>query len=103
MKLKYKKTEKAFNQSFSVQRQIKPHLDANWHFHEEYELIYIIKGSGIRIVCDNISDFRPGQLVLIGPWMPHLWKNEGSEDEHVNAVIIKFNKQFHGQDFFFHT
>lgn len=100
MKLKYKKEEKAFNQSFFALHQIKPHLDANWHFHEEYELIYIIKGSGIRIVGDNISDFSPLELVLVGSCVPHLWKNDECYDKDVNAIIIKFNRLFNGQDIF---
>jgi AraC-like DNA-binding protein len=102
VKLKYKKTEKGHNHSVSVRRELEPYLDSNWHFHEEFELIYTIKGNGIRIVGDNISNFRPKQLVLIGPWMPHVWKNADaiSEENSVNSIIIKFTREFNGQDFF---
>ena len=65
MKLRYKSAEKDSNQSFYLKRQNDPVLDSNWHYHEEFELIYIIRGEGIRIVGDNLSNFGPGQLVLV--------------------------------------
>ncbi len=49
MKLKYLHSGKTFNNSFSVVRHFKPHLESDRHIHDEYELIYIAKGTGIRI------------------------------------------------------
>ena len=102
MKLKYKQTEKEYDHSVSVRRESEPCLDSNWHFHEEYELIFTIEGTGIRILGDSISNFRPMQLVLIGPWMPHVFKNYESNlnNKGVNSIIIKFTRTFNGQDFF---
>ena len=74
MKLLYKKAEIEPVNSFYVKRVKEPVLDINWHFHEEYEIIYIIKGNGVRLVGDNISNFQSGELVLVGPNMPHLWR-----------------------------
>jgi AraC-like DNA-binding protein len=102
MKLKYKHTEKGFGNSFFVTRQKNPHLESNWHFHEEFELIYIVKGTGIGIVGDNISNFRPPKLVLSGQWLPHVWKNDElyMEDDSVDVIIFKFTRLFNGQDIF---
>ena len=102
MKLEYKKNEKQINQSFSAVRQLSPHLESNWHFHEEYELIFIRKGTGIRIVGDNLENFRPLKLVLCGPWLPHVWKNDDTfgEEGSVDVVIIKFNQLINGLDLF---
>jgi AraC-like DNA-binding protein len=102
MKLKYKHTEKELNQSFYVARQTEPHLESNWHFHEDFELIYISKGTGIGIVGDNISNFRPPMLVLSGQWLPHVWKNDESHDSggSVNVIILKFTRLFNNQDIF---
>jgi AraC-like DNA-binding protein len=102
MKLKYKTEDKDLTQSFYVRRENVPYLEGNWHYHEEYELIYIIQGEGIRIVGDNMSHFIHPQLALVGPWLPHLWKNEKeSLYEHgVDIIVIKFNQLFQGQDIF---
>jgi len=102
VKLKYKAIDKLKNQSILVERMDEPNLDGNWHFHEEFELIYNIKGEGIRVVGDNLSNFKETELVLVGSSLPHLWKNEeGQGDlEPVDVVIVKFGCQFSGQDIF---
>lgn len=102
MKLKYKSADKDYNESFYLKREQKPYYDGNWHYHEEYELIYILKGEGVRIVGDNLSNFRPIQLVLVGPWLPHLWKNVESDtrDETVDIIVIKFTSLIGGQGIF---
>jgi AraC-like DNA-binding protein len=99
MKLLYKKAEIEPVNSFYVKRVKEPVLDINWHFHEEYEIIYIIKGNGVRLVGDNISNFQSGELVLVGPNMPHLWRT--TEDvSSVDRIIIKFEKSPNGIDLF---
>ena len=102
MKLKYKHTEKELDHSFYVARQKEPHLESNWHFHEEFELIYISKGTGIGIVGDNISNFRPPKLVLTGQWLPHVWKNDESHEGEgsVDVVILKFTRLLNNQEIF---
>ncbi len=102
MKLNYKQSEKEYNHSVSVSRETEPCFDSDTHFHEEYELLYTIQGSGIRFVGDRISDFGPGQLLLVGPWMPHLWKHNGADghNKDVNSISIRFTRTFNGQDFF---
>jgi len=44
-----------------------------WHHHEEYELHLITKTSGKLFVGDYIGEFKPGNLVLTGPHLPHNW------------------------------
>ncbi len=50
-------------------------FDCPWHVHPEYELILVIQGQGYRIVGDNISRLAAGDLVLVGPGLPHIWQN----------------------------
>ena len=102
MKLNYKSIDKQITRSFHTNRQTDPYLGSNWHFHEEYELIYHLKGKGIRIVGDDISGFAPPQLALVGSKLPHLWKNDihQARDQKVDTVIIQFNRLFAGQDIF---
>ncbi|MFY0651631.1 MAG: helix-turn-helix domain-containing protein [Cyclobacteriaceae bacterium] len=91
MELLYKKEENAPSGSFFVNRVQEPVLDINWHFHEEFEIIYIIKGRGIRLVGDNLSSFRSGELVLVGPNIPHLWRTTKNLSA-VDRIIIKFDE-----------
>lgn len=70
-----------------------PYLEFYWHHHPEYELTYKINVSGKRIVGDSYEQFKPGDLVLIGPDLPHTWvtdkkiKNKQSCD----FVVIQFS------------
>lgn len=50
------------------------HIDkSHWHYHQEFELSFITEGSGKRIVGDSIESFYPGDLIFIGPRIPHVW------------------------------
>lgn len=63
-----------------------------WHFHEEMELLYIRKGTGKRIVGNHISTYENGELVLMGPNLPH----SGFTDINTNhemQTIVHFNKE----------
>jgi len=44
-----------------------------WHAHEEYELHLIISTRGKAFVGDFIGDFKPGDLFMTGPNLPHNW------------------------------
>jgi AraC-like DNA-binding protein len=61
-----------------------------WHYHPEYELTMILKGSGKRMVGDSLEYFVPGDLVLLGPGLPHTWVSE----EPSAAVVIQFSEAF---------
>jgi len=65
----------------------------HWHYHPAVELTLIQRGSGTRLVADDIDLFSDGDLVLIGPNVPHYWQMRGTSaglaiqwdfpDEHV--------------------
>lgn len=96
MKLKHKPVEKNSMEFIHVKRMNQPYLGYNWHYHEEFELIYFLEGQGIRIVGDHISDFKKGELVLVGAWLPHLWRHDLQEAQEKEAdfIVIKFRKRF---------
>ncbi|MEP6676374.1 MAG: AraC family transcriptional regulator [Ferruginibacter sp.] len=50
-------------------------FSSEFHFHDECQLAYIIKGSGKRIVGDSVDHFEENELMFIGANIPHVWYN----------------------------
>lgn len=100
--LKHNDIEK---QHLSITYNLMPCMDSSWHYHPQYELLYISCSTGIRFVGDSVSPFRAGDLALVGPYLPHLWRNEASYyqnyvQEKVGTVVIQFTKAFIGEEVF---
>lgn len=70
-----------------------------WHFHPEYEIVYVETGSGFRHIGDHISKYEGSDLALIGPNIPHLNFDYGVKAT-VDTVVIQMKEDFLGQDFF---
>jgi len=64
------------NQSFTVSHNKYKNFLKIWHFHEELELVLILKSKGTRFVGDSIERFDENDLVLIGKNLPHMWLND---------------------------
>ncbi|TMU55282.1 AraC family transcriptional regulator [Flagellimonas algicola] len=58
-----------------------------WHFHPEYELVYIEGASATRHVGDSISNFEDSDLVFIGSNIPHLNFDYGVQTEYIKEVL----------------
>lgn len=69
-------------------------FDFFWHYHPEYELTLIVKGKGRRLIGDNHEYFESGDLVLIGPGLPHTWVSDSSMKVKSEAVVIQFSVNF---------
>lgn len=82
-------------------------FDAPWHYHPEYELTLILSSQGIRYVGNSMESFSEGDLVLLGPNLPHCWKNSGDrkhsggmnagERPAARAVVIQWSAQLLGR------
>jgi len=53
-----------------------PHFEPHLHYHPEYQLFAVTDGTGTRFVGDRVQRFAPGDLVLTGPNMPHVWRSD---------------------------
>jgi len=75
-----------------------PHFTYPWHFHSEFEIVYVLKSSGKRFVADSVESFAEGDLILLGSNLPHFWKTETSDEtekeNRVNAIVVQFHKDF---------
>ncbi|CDD49323.1 putative uncharacterized protein [Bacteroides sp. CAG:875] len=69
-----------------------------WHFHSEFEIIYVEKGYGQGMIGDSITHFSDQSLFVLGSNLPHYVENppEYTQQENlrVNGVIIQFEKDF---------
>lgn len=89
-------------QSFLVRYFEEKAFPAPYHYHPELELTHIIKGEGQRYVGTDMSPYTAGDLVMLGPDLPHCWKSENTGREAVNAisVVLQFKQDCFGADFF---
>jgi AraC-like DNA-binding protein len=69
-----------------------------WHYHPEYELVYVEAVAGIRHVGQHISSFMDSDLVLIGPNVPHLNFDYGIETEY-RQIVVQLKENFLGDAF----
>lgn len=89
-------------QSFLLRRFNKTAFDAPYHFHTEYELTTILEGRGKRFIGNHMADYEEGDLILLGPQLPHCWKlDPGHHTPKVgSAIVVQFTNDFMGVDFF---
>ncbi|NHE58878.1 AraC family transcriptional regulator [Cyclobacterium plantarum] len=93
-----------FDKSFIVFKEKGQYFPCPWHYHPEYELVLVLKSQGRRMVGDHIGYFQEGDLVCMGPYLPHVWVNEpnfvnGQAGYEAEAIVIHFQKDFLGEDF----
>lgn len=70
-------------QSFRLLRFTQPAFTNPRHRHGHLELTWIEQGMGMRFVGNDVAPFSCGDLVLVGPHLPHTWL---SAREHVGQV-----------------
>jgi AraC-like DNA-binding protein len=89
------------NSSLAVQDYSSESFLKVWHYHPELELNVIRESTGTAFVGDSIEKFEPGDVVLVGKNLPHLWLNEEiyfEKDSNLltKAHIIHFFEDFAG-------
>lgn len=69
-----------------------------WHQHPEYEIVYIHKGAGKRHIGEHLSHFEEGELMFIGPNVPHLNFGYGADSQH-EEIVVQLKDDFLGHAF----
>lgn len=87
--------------------QIRVQTLQNWkgvpyHFHPEFEFLYVTGGSGRRFVGNDITDFRGPIMVLLGPGLAHGWMMDriaGRSAQRMDALVVTFHLRSLGAAF----
>lgn len=63
--------------------------DFEWqyHYHPEYEIVFVKEGSGTKHVGNHIGRYRDGELILIGSNLPHSGFGLHATDPHEEIVL----------------
>lgn len=85
------------NRSFLCYRVTVAAFELLWHYHPEYELTYILRGKGKRLVGDEYQRFEEGDFVLLPPLLPHTWISDQPGDGPCSAIVIQFPEAFAAQ------
>ena len=89
----------ASNNSYIIREFHSARLAYPFHQHPQYEISYVIKGEGTRIVGDHISRFSSGDLVMVGPDLPHRWLSEHEGPEGTHNIVVQMDAPFMGHGF----
>jgi AraC-like DNA-binding protein len=89
------------SQIFVIRHLEEKHFDPMWHSHSEYQLFVVLEGTGTRFIGDNIKSFRPGELILTGPHLPHVWRSDEiyfdrNNSSKTGGIVIYLNENFLG-------
>ena len=98
------KVSKGPDRSFSVRRDLVPHVNNRWHYHTEVELIHFKKGEGTQFIGDSIKRFKAGDVVIVGSNLPHYWRfDDAYFGENTRTLadirVSHFNENFWGEQF----
>lgn len=63
-----------------LDRRLDDSIPFQWHHHPEYELTLTLNSRGQRFIGDAIGDYDDGDLVLVGPNLPHTWASREKLD-----------------------
>ncbi|KAB8045138.1 helix-turn-helix domain-containing protein [Janthinobacterium aquaticum] len=67
-----------------------------WHYHPQFELTLTVNARGQRYIGDHLGNFEPGDLVLVGPNLPHTWSASERIDaaRPMLAVVVWFSLEW---------
>lgn len=100
----FQKIEANINHSFYVEHLKFQHFPNPLQFHPEIEILLVLKGTGTRLVGDSVKHFGPGDLVMIGQNVPHVWYSDAkyalkSNHDYSEITFILFKKEIFGKQF----
>lgn len=104
MKILPFKIPKTSHESFHLQEDIEPHFYDHLHQHPEVQMTLVLSSEGKVVIGDFIGTFKPGDIFLIGPNLPHVFRNdskyyESGNEARAHSLTIFFEWQSFGDKF----
>lgn len=102
MKPVFEQIARGFESSFTIRKFDDRNLNCepHWHMHPEYEIVYISNGSrGRRHIGDHVSNYQNGDLIFLGPNLPHYGFSEQMDTDHFE-IVVQLKEDFLGPNFF---
>ena len=79
-----------------LNRRLQDGIPFQWHHHPELELTLTLNSRGLRFVGDHVGEYDDGDLVLLGPNLPHTWASREAVrdgEPHV-ALVLWFDSEW---------
>jgi AraC-like DNA-binding protein/quercetin dioxygenase-like cupin family protein len=72
-----------------LNRRLDDGIPFQWHYHPEFELTLTLNSRGQRYIGDSIANYDDGDLVLLGPNLPHTWCSaERLDAAHPHVALV---------------
>jgi AraC-like DNA-binding protein len=79
-----------------LDRKLDDGIPFQWHYHPEFELTLTLNSRGQRYIGDSIAAYDDGDLVLLGPNLPHTWCSAEriSDRRPHHALVMWFTEEW---------
>ena len=71
-----------------------------YHQHEEIQLSFIAQGAGTLVVGDTVNDYKAGDILVIGSYVPHVFRSDITTTKASLMLSLFFTKESFGESFF---
>lgn len=88
----FQKIEIEEGRLFVVKNNVVRHFNNVFHFHPEYEITFLNRGSGQCLMGDRFVNFNEGDLFFLGPNFPHSWRSDHTSKQS-HSLVIQLNHQ----------
>ncbi len=91
--------------SFVLRKDTGRNIRTDWHYHPDYELVCIKRSRGTWLIGDYNGPFESGDVILIGPNLPHSYRHEEEYlrdqcEKPGEVIAVLFLKEILGNPFF---
>ncbi|HTL07575.1 MAG TPA: AraC family transcriptional regulator [Chitinophagaceae bacterium] len=100
MKIEFELIQEDEGSSFRLLHEKIPAEAYSWqyHYHPEYELVCVLAGDGTRQVGNHAGNYTNGDLVLMGPDLPHSGFGLNTRGM-IEQVVVQFKREVFGPAF----